>query len=142
MKKMNKKISTIAIAFALTLCLSACFDEYDEGYDIVGAVATIPTLTLSKSNPVAGEQLTLTFRYYSENIKVNELRLTETIGVGGTAAVVQTKTITDFDVKNSYQDSFAYTVPSVAIGTRIVLTVEVKTANELLNTRAGTITVN
>ena len=139
MKKIQQHILVSLLIVMMTL--TSCFEERDDDYKIVGAVASIPSLTLSKTNPVVGEQITISFRYYSERVPVNEIRLTETIGTG-TASVVQTKSITGFDVKNSYNDSFTYAVPSVTVGTKIILAVEVQTENELKNSRAGTITVN
>jgi hypothetical protein len=139
MKKFRKNILLISL-IAMT-ALTSCFEEKDDDYTIVGAVASIPVFTLSKSNPVAGEQITVSITYYSENAKVNEIRLTETVGTGA-AAVVQTKSIADFDTKNSYTDSFVYTVPASSVGTKIVLAVEIQTINALVNSKSGTITVN
>ncbi len=120
--------------------LTSCFEEKDDDYTIVGAVASIPVFTPSKSEPVAGEQITVSVRYYSEKAQVTEIRYTEKIGTG-TATVLETKSITGFDVKNSYNDSFTYTVPAVAVGTKIVLAAEVETVNELMNSKSATITV-
>jgi hypothetical protein len=138
---MKKLKYHILILLVIVTSLTSCFEERDDDYTIVGAVATIPVLTLSKSGTsnipvVAGEQITVSFRYYSEHVVVNELRLTETIGTG-TATVVQTKTVSGFDTKNSYNDSFVYTVPALASGTTIRLGVEVQTENSLVNSRTA-----
>jgi hypothetical protein len=135
------KYPILLLLVILMTGLASCFEERDDDYKIIGAVATLPVYTLSKSNPVVGEQITVSFRYYSEHVPVTELRLSETIGTG-TAAVVQTKSVTGFDTKNSYNDSFTYTVPAVPVGTKIILAVQVQTENELVNSRSGTITVN
>jgi hypothetical protein len=139
MKKIKQHI--LVSLLVLMVFLTSCFEERDDDFKIVGAVATIPVLTLSKSGTsnipvVAGEQITVSFRYYSEHVVVNELRLTETIGTG-TATVVQTKTVSGFDTKNSYNDSFVYTVPALASGTTIRLGVEVQTENSLVNSRTA-----
>jgi hypothetical protein len=129
----------ILILLVIVTSLTSCFEERDDDYKIVGAVATIPVLTVSKATPVVGEQITVNIRYYSEHVPVTEIRLIETIGTG-TATVVQTKTISGFDTKNSYVDSFTYTVPTVPLNTVIRLTVEVQTENQLTNSRFTTIT--
>jgi hypothetical protein len=124
----------------LLLTATSCFDERDEGYEMVGPVATIPVFTLSKTNPVAGETITVSFRYYSENVQVKQLRLTQTIGANA-ATVVASKDITNFNTENSYEDSFTYTAPAVAAGTVVRLNVEIETINGLANRRGANITV-
>jgi hypothetical protein len=138
MKNVRKNI--LLSALVIMIGLTSCFEEKDDDYTIVGAVASIPVFTPSKSEPVAGEQITVNVRYYSEKAQVTEIRFTEKIGAG-TATVLQTKSITGFDVKNSYTDSFTYTVPAVAVGTKIVLAAEVETVNDLMNSKSATITV-
>ena len=140
MKKIKQHI--LVSLLVLMVFLTSCFEERDDDFKIVGAVASIPVFTVSKSNPIVGEQITVSIRYYSENVAVNELRLTEAIGTGATPVVVQTKSISGFDVKNSYTDSFTYTVPSVPVGTRIAVGVQVQTENTLTNSRSANITVN
>jgi hypothetical protein len=132
---------TLLFVLMMSISLTACFEEKDDDFTVLGPVATIPTFTISKNNPVAGESISVSIRYYSENIKVKEIRLTETIGTGA-ATVVTTKTISDFDINNSYVDAFNYVVPAVAAGTVIRLTVEIQTENDLVNSRFGNVTVN
>ncbi len=139
MKKLANNI--LVSTFILAVSLTSCFEEKDDDYVVIGAVASIPVFTISKNNPVAGEQVTVNIRYYSENVPVKEIRLTETIGAG-TAAIVTTKTISDFDTEDSYLDSFPYVVPATAAGTAIRLTIEIQTTNDLVNSKFGNITVN
>ncbi|GAB2785067.1 hypothetical protein GCM10027275_31790 [Rhabdobacter roseus] len=134
---MKKQLSLLLMA--LLVSLSACFNEYDEGYEILGPVATIPVLTFSQAQPTAGSQITVNFRYYSENIEVKELRLVQTLSNATTT--VSTKPVSGFNRDNSYEDSFTYTVPSVSAGTVINLGVEVVTTNDLTNARRANITV-
>ena len=135
------KIYSLALMLLTSMVMSACFEEKDDDFTVLGPVASIPAFTLSKNNPTAGETITVSIRYYSENIAVEEIRLTETIGTGA-ATVVTTKSITDFDINDSYVDTFDYVVPAVAAGTVIRLTVEIQTTNDLMNSRFGNVTVN
>lgn len=132
MKKYN---SVLALLFLFGL--AACFDERDDEYDIVGAVATIPVFEISDTTPSAGDEITVSFRYYSEHVAVSELRLLANPG-----GVVTTKSITGHNLEDSYEDSFTYTVPAdTDTGMEITLTVEIETANDLVNSKSGTITV-
>lgn len=134
------RIYFLVLMAMMSFAMTSCFEEKDDDFTVIGPVASIPTFTLSKSNPKAGETITVNIRYYSENIAVDEIRLTETIGTG-TATIITTKAITDFDVNNSYVDTFDYVVPAVAAGTVIRLTIEVQTMNDLINSKFGNITV-
>lgn len=124
----------------LALSLTSCFEEEERLYNILGGVATIPVFTLSKTNPTAGETITVTIRYYSEHADVTNLRLKNRIGAGD-LTVVQTVPVTNFDRKNSYVHTFNYQVPAVAAGTVIRIEAEVETTGNLTNFRFQNITV-
>lgn len=129
MKKFRKNI--LLSALVVLVGLTSCFDEKEEDYKIIGAVGTVSVMTVTKSSPTVGEQITVNIRYYSENVAVKQLRLTQTIGSDVT--VVATKDITGFDVNNSYVDTFTYTVPTAPLNTVIKLTTEIETVNNLTN---------
>jgi hypothetical protein len=135
-----KNILTTSFLLFLALCFTGCFEEEEKLYKVLGGVATIPVFTISKSNPTASEGITVTFRYYSENAAVTNLRLKERIGAGE-LTIVETVPVSSFDTKNSYVHTFNYTVPNVSAGTVIRLEVEVETVGNLVNTRFGNITV-
>lgn len=122
----------------LMVSLSSCFDEYDEGYDLVGRVATIPVMTLSPTSAQVGATVNVNFRYYSENEDVIQLKLIQISG--GQTSEVATKNVTGHNRLNSYNDSFVYTVPQLDPGA-ITLRVEVITSNNLSNGRNVTFTV-
>lgn len=126
---MKKYISILTVF--LLISLTSCFDEYDEGYDLVGRVASIPVFTVSATTAPVGGTVTADFRYYSEHEPVTELRLIQRIS--GQSTVADSKPISGHDVRNSYEDSFIYTIPQVAVGTVITLQIEVVTANGLAN---------
>ena len=130
MKKFRKNI--LFSALAILIGLTSCFDEKEDEYQIIGAVGTVAVMTVTKSTPTVGEQISVNIRYYSENVAVKQLRLTQTIGAG-TPTVVATKDITGFDTNNSYEDVFSYTVPAAPLNTLIKLTMEVETVNNLTN---------
>ncbi len=112
--------------------LSSCFDEYNEGYDLVGRVASIPVFTISTGTASPGNNVTADFRYFSEHELVTELRLIQTID--GVVSVADSKQVTGHNLRDSYEDSFIYTVPTTAsTGTNITLQIEVVTANDLSN---------
>jgi enoyl-[acyl-carrier-protein] reductase (NADH) len=136
-----KKYFLLAALALLPLGVSGCLDDEEPLYDVVGPVATIPVFTSSKTAPTAGETVNLSMRYYSPNAAVKELRLNETIGTGPKRTVAS-KEVTDFDTRNSYVDTFAYTVPDgTPATTRIVLEVEAVTENDLSGARTLTLTV-
>lgn len=130
MKKFKKNI--LLSALAILIGLTSCFDEKEDEYQIIGSVGTVAVMTVSKSQPTVGEQISVNIRYYSENVAVKQLRLTQTIG-SGTPTVVATKDISGFDTNNSYEDVFSYTVPAAPLNTVIKLTTEVETVNNLTN---------
>ncbi|WP_143961721.1 hypothetical protein [Litoribacter populi] len=123
----------IAILTMLVMVgLTSCFDEYDEGYDLLGRVASIPVFTVSSTTAAPGADVTANFRYFSEHEPVTGLRLIEIIS--GNETVAASKDITGHNVRDSYEDSFTYTVPaSLDPGTAITLWIEVETANGLTN---------
>ena len=126
---MKKYISILTML--LMVSLTSCFEEYDEGYDLVGRVASIPAFTISATTAAVGAPVTANFRYYSEHEPVTELRLIQTIG--GQSSVAASKPVSGHNTADSYVDSFTYTVPQAAIGTVIQLQIEVVTANGLTN---------
>lgn len=129
MKKFRKNI--LLSALVMLVSLTSCFDEKEEDYKIIGAVGTVSVMTVTKSQPTVGEQITVNIRYFSENVAVKQLRLTQTIGSDVT--VVATKDVTGFDINNSYVDTFTYTVPAAPLNTVIKLTTEIETVNNLTN---------
>lgn len=136
-----KKYFLLAAVALLPLGVSGCLKDEDPLYDVVGPVATIPVFTSSKTAPTAGEAVNLSVRYYSPNAAVKELRLNETVGTGPKRMLVS-KPVTDFDTRNSYVDTFTYSVPDgTPATTRIVLEVEAVTENDLSGTRTLTLTV-
>jgi hypothetical protein len=136
-----KKYFLLAAVALLPLGVSGCLEDEEPLYDVVGPVATIPVFTSSKAAPTAGETVNLSVRYYSPNAAVKELRLNETVGTGPKRMLVS-KPVTDFDTRNSYVDTFAYTVPAgTPAATRVVLEVEAVTENDLSGTRTLTLTV-
>lgn len=132
------KIQSYIFSLLILLGFTACFNEYDEGYDLVGRVATIPVLTLSQSSAAPGAAVAVNFRYYSEHEPLSELRLIQI--VNGERTTVSTKSITAHNLRDSYQDSFSYTVPALS-PTTVTLRVEVVTANSLANGRQANLTV-
>jgi hypothetical protein len=142
MKKMKRNI--LICTFAILIGLTSCFDEKEEDYQIVGGVATVSVFSIPKATPYAvnaGEKTLVSTRYYSERVAVRQLRFFETIGTG-TRTLIGTRDITDFDIKNSYEESLDYTVPAVPSKTKVTLTVEVETENDLMNSRSLTMTIN
>ena len=136
-----KKYCLLIAMAILPLGLSACMEDEEPLYDVVGPVATIPVFTSSKTTPTAGETVNLSIRYYSPNVAVKELRLNETIGTG-VKRTLMSKSITDFDTRNSYVDAFPYTVPAGTPGTtKVVLEIEAVTNNDLVGNRTLTLTV-
>ncbi|MBT1696571.1 hypothetical protein KK083_06790 [Fulvivirgaceae bacterium PWU4] len=129
MKTFRKNI--LLNALVVLIGLTSCFDEKEEDYKIIGAVGTVSVMTVTKSTPTVGEQITVNIRYFSENVAVKQLRLTQTIGSDVT--VVATKDVTGFDINNSYVDTFTYTVPAAPLNTVIKLTTEIETVNNLTN---------
>lgn len=121
------------------LIFTSCFEVYDEGYDLLGRVATIPVFTLSQNIVEEGEVVTVNYRYYSEHVAVTELRLIQVIG--DEATPVSTRQVTDHNFLNSYEGSFEYTAPQVGVSTVVILRFEVETANNLVNYKEASLTV-
>ncbi|MCL6260995.1 hypothetical protein M3O96_17960 [Aquiflexum sp. TKW24L] len=133
---MKKYISIFSIV--LLISLSSCFEEYNEGYDLVGRVATIPVMTLSPTSGRVGATVNVNFRYFSENEDVIQLKLIQI--AAGQATEIATKAISGHNRQNSYNDTFAYTVPALSPGA-ITLRVEVMTSNNLSNGRNVNFTI-
>lgn len=134
------KHSILILCLFLSTGLSSCLEEKDDLYEVVGAVATIPVFTASKAQPLPGETITLSLRYFSPNVAVKELQLNETIGTGS-KTLVTSKEITGFDTQNSYVDTFTYTVPAGLSKTSIVLEAAAIGTNDLAGTRTVTLTI-
>ncbi len=139
MKSVNKYCILIASLF-LAFNLSSCLEEEDELYDIVGPVATIPVFSASKTAPVAGEAITLTVRFYSPKVAIKELLLNETVDTG-TKRPIASKPVSNFDINNSYVETFDYTVPADASKKKITFEVVAVTTNDLTNSRTLTLTI-
>jgi phosphoribulokinase len=133
--KMKKYIALLTML--VMVGLTSCFEEYDEGYDLIGRVATVPVFTISSSSAAPGATVTANFRYYSEHEPVTALRLIETIN--GEERVANSKEVTGHNLADSYEDSLTYEVPQVEAGTSIRLQVEVETANGLSNRNIPTL---
>ena len=136
-----KKYFLLTAVALLPLGMSGCLEEKESLYDVVGPVATIPVFTAPKTTLTVNETVTLSVRYYSPHAAVKELRLNETIGTGP-KRTVSSKPVTDFDTRNSYVDTFTYTVPDgTPAATKITLEVEAVTENDLAGNRTLTLTV-
>jgi hypothetical protein len=132
--------NTILIALGILISLTSCFDEQEDEYTVVGAVATIPVFTTPSANVNAGQTVRLPLRYYSENVDVRQVRFTQTVGTGA-PSVLLSKDITDFDRNNSYVDTLDYVVPALPLNTVIKVGVEVETINDLVNSKTVNLTV-
>ncbi len=145
MKPANKWLTLLA-SILIASGLSACLEQKEELYDIVGPVATIPVLTATKANAKptdtirVGDAVAVKLRYYSPNVAVKELQLHETI-TGGQRRLITSKAITDFNMANSYEDEFQYIVPTEALGKRVVLEAVAVTTNDLTGMRTVNVTV-
>lgn len=134
--KTYNKITTIILLALTSVSLTACYEEDDAMYDVLGGVATIQVLTPSKTNPTAGEAMTVRTRYYSDKADVTEVRLFVKVGAAD-RALAETVTVSDFDRSKSYEQTFNYTVPGgTPASTVIIFTVEVETTGDLFNSRS------
>ncbi len=129
-----------SICILMLLGLSSCFETYDEGYDLVGRVATIPVFSLSQSSASPGASITATYRYYSEHEVVTGLRLVQI--VGGQSTEVETRSVSGHNIRDSYEGTFSYSVPELADGTVVTLRLEVITANDLSNHRQANLEIS
>ncbi|WP_114752208.1 hypothetical protein [Pleomorphovibrio marinus] len=127
------------LSFLIFIALSGCFETYEEGYDLVGRVATIPVFTLSQSAAQPGTSITANYRYYSEHEPVTGLRLVQILN--GESSEVDSRSVSGHNLRDSYEGSFTYNVPQLAEGTVITLRLEVITANELSNGRNANLQV-
>jgi hypothetical protein len=139
MKKI-KRYTTIVL-LALMIGMSSCFEERDDDFTVVGSVASIPVFTIPNplvSNTIyyrvaSGENLNVSIRYFSEHVKVTQYRIVEDFQDGTTPVTLYTEDVADFDVANSYIDTFQYTVPAFPVGKRFKLMIEIETENSLVN---------
>lgn len=138
--KFISKYFILVLSLLPAVSLTSCLEDKEDLYDIVGPVATIPAFTASKTAPAAGETIELTVRFYSPNVAVKELLLNETVATGAKQQI-NSKPVTGFDTNNSYVETFSYTVPATAAGSKIVLEVAAVTTNDLTNTRTLTLTI-
>jgi hypothetical protein len=122
-----------SICILMLLGLSSCFETYDEGYDLVGRVATIPVFNLSQSTATPGTSITATYRYYSEHEAVTGLRLLQL--VEGQSSELETRSVSGHNLRDSYEGTFSYMVPDLADSTVVTLRLEVITENDLSNSR-------
>lgn len=132
MKSISIKLVILFFSVSMFSCI---LEDPEPEYSVVGGVATITVWTPSKTNPTAGETITIRANYYSEHAPVTQLRFSARVGAG-TTSVVETVSISDFNTANSYERTFNYTVPpGTPAGTVIVLTLEVETPNSLVVSR-------
>jgi hypothetical protein len=134
MKKINIKwLMMTIIMFSLSSCI---LEDVEPEYDVVGGIASITSLTPSKTNPTAGEAMTVSTLYYSEHAPVVELRFYARVGVAD-RVLVETVSIQNHNTQDSYTRTFNYTVPAATpAATLIVFTVEVETPKSLIATRS------
>lgn len=138
MLKMNFNKYFILLAIFFLISFTSCFDEYDEEYDIIGAVATIPIFVVAETDPAPGETVTINLRYYSENVAVRQIRIVEVVGTSAEKVVI-TKDITDHKLEDSYEEAFFYNVPAVTPPADVTLKVEIETVNDLVNSKSLTL---
>jgi hypothetical protein len=139
MKNIRKNI--LLGALVIMTGLTSCFEEKDDDYTIVGAVASVSVFSIpnplitgtSNYGVTAGEQVNVAIRYYSEHVKVTQYRVVQDLLDGAPATILYTKDVTDFDIRNSYVDVLQYTVPAFAVGKKFKLTIEIETENSLVN---------
>ncbi|EIM78347.1 hypothetical protein A3SI_03610 [Nitritalea halalkaliphila LW7] len=136
---MNIKASIAGLFVLIAFSLSSCFQEYDEGYELVGRVATISVFTLNPTSAPAGANGTATVRYFSEHELVTAYRLIQS--VGGQRTEVVNVPVQNHNVEDSYQETLNFTVPNVAAGTTVTYIMQVETANGLVRERTANLTV-
>jgi hypothetical protein len=158
--KFLSKYAIFSLLLLSLLNLTSCLEEEEGLYDKVGPVATIPAvIVVAKLDPAtkdpildpatkqpitspvrAGDLIRLSVRFYSPNVAVKELILSETVATSAKQQVTS-RPITNFDTKNSYVETFDYQVPAGTAGRRIVLEVAAVTDNDLTNTRTLTLNI-
>lgn len=138
---MKNTVYLFCLLFCSSILLTSCFDDFDEGlYDIIGPVATIPVLQVSDGTPAPGNDVNITYRYYSENIEVRNVNLTA--NYNGESVTIVNQDISNFNKEDSYQETQAFTVPEdLDLGTEIVFLLEITTVNDLQNSRTVSATV-
>lgn len=123
------------LPFLFTGCI---LEDQEPEYDVVGAVGTISTLTASSTTPTVGSTVTFTMTIYSEHEPATELRMNRV--QGATVTNLETKTFTNWNVKDSYVERFQWTVPESARGTAVTMQFVLVTQSNF--TRSRNITVN
>ncbi len=129
----------LALLFLPFLFTGCILEEQEPEYDVVGAVGTIATLTASNSTPEVGSTVTFTVTVYSEHEPATELRMNRV--QGGTATNLETKTFTNWNVENSYVESFQWTVPENARGTAVTIQFVLLTQSNFTSSRNITLNV-
>lgn len=135
-----KNINNIAIIFLVLLLTSSCIlEEVEPEYDVVGAVGTIATLTASSTSPEPGQTVTFNLTIYSEHENATELRMNRM--VAGTATNIETKSFTNWNVEDSYAETFQYQVPEDTAGTSVVIQFQLFTTSGFVTNREITLNV-
>ena len=134
----NYRLSFMVLV--LLACLSACLDEQEEEFDVVGGVGTISVFNVSDASPSQGETITMDLTFFSEREPVSALVLRASID-GEAPVLIENREISNFNTADSQVETFTYQVPAEANGRRVQLEAEIITANELSNTRTEEIQV-
>jgi hypothetical protein len=139
MKNQINYFRNILALMLLPFLMSGCIlQDQEPEYDVVGAVGTIATLTASSTTPVVGSTVTFTMTVYSEHEPATELRMNRV--QGGTVTTLETRNFTNWNVEDSYVETFQWTVPETARGTAVVMQFVLVTQSNF--TRSRNITVN
>jgi hypothetical protein len=125
----------LVIPFLLTGCI---LEDQEPEYDLVGAVGTISTLTASTTTPEVGSVVTFTMTVYSEHEPATELRMNRV--QGGTVTNLETRNFSNWNIEDSYVESFQWTVPENARGTAVSMQFVLVTRSNF--TRSRNITIN
>jgi hypothetical protein len=139
MKNQKNYFRNILAWMLLPFLMSGCIlQDQEPEYDVVGAVGTIATLTASSTTPVVGSTVTFTMTVYSEHEPATELRMNRV--QGGTVTILETRNFTNWNVEDSYVETFQWTVPETARGTAVVMQFVLVTQSNF--TKSRNITVN
>ncbi len=118
-----KIYSKILVLITLLFAFSAC-EENDllPDYEKVGtATATLAEISVSKDEPLAGEEVTVTLYYVNRpDDPATQIELLEQIGSGdftSEATLDESSAAADQEITRTY----TYTVPNVEVGTEITL---------------------
>lgn len=134
--KLNIKHTLVAL-LATSLMLTSCLEDQDEEYQIVGAVPTVKLLNSAPATIDIGGSFDLEMRYYSPNVAVTKITVTEVItaadGTEKSTAIVEEQNITGFNTSDSYETSVSYTASNDDLVKTdvITLTITLMAANGL-----------